>query len=113
MRRNSGWPCVPARVVDDLVSAVTARLAVRHPSVGVPVVDSVVYQAAAELVSTIADPERLGRLLDRRADARLAAMTGSPVAITSDPPARQTVLRERASASQPRMIAAGPTTSAT
>lgn len=73
---------MPGRVVDDLVSAVTGRLMTRHPSAGAAVVDAVVQQAAGELVSTIADVERFGRLLDRRADARLSAMTGAPIPVT-------------------------------
>jgi hypothetical protein len=81
MRRNSGWACLPGHVVDELVSTVTGRLAARHPSVGAAVVDAVVQQAAGELVSTVADVELFGRLLDRRADARLAAMTGAPIPV--------------------------------
>jgi hypothetical protein len=67
--------------VDDLVSAATVRLTAGYPSVDESVVNAVVYQAASELVSTIADAEQLGQLLDRRAHARLTAMTGSPIAI--------------------------------
>lgn len=81
MRRNSGWPSVPSRIVEDLVSAAAARLTAGYPSVCELVVGAVVYQAACELVGTIADAERLGQLLDRRARARLSAMTGSPIAI--------------------------------
>lgn len=83
MRRNRGWSCVPGRVVDDLMSRAAARLAASHPSVGTPVVAEVVYQAAVELVSTVTDPEQLGRLLERRANARLMAMMGAPIALVS------------------------------
>jgi hypothetical protein len=36
-------------------------------------------------VSTVADVEVFGRLLDRRAHARLAAMTGAPIPVTRRP----------------------------
>ena len=85
MRQNSGWGCMPGHVVDDLVAAVTVRLATRHPAAGHAVVAAVVQQAAGELVSTVADAEVFGRLLDRRAHARLAAMTGAPIPITRRP----------------------------
>jgi hypothetical protein len=81
MGRNRGREPMCRRVVGDLVSDVNARLAARHPSLGAAAVDLVVYQAAAELVSTVADPAQLARLLDRRAHARLLAMAGHPVAI--------------------------------
>jgi hypothetical protein len=82
MRRNSGRPCVSGHVVADLVSATTARLVLRHPLAAKKVVDSVVYEAAAELVGMVANSEQLSLLLNRRAHARLTAMTGSPIAIT-------------------------------
>lgn len=80
--RNRGWPSVPGRVVAELVSAAVARLTVRHPALGDTTVDTVVYQAATELVGTVGDAEQLSRLLDRRANARLTAMSGTPIAIT-------------------------------
>ena len=82
---------MPGRVVDDLVSAVIGRLMARHPSAGAAVVDAVVQQAAGELVSTVADADVFGRLLDRRAHARLAAMTGAPIPVarrSAPPPVR-------------------------
>jgi hypothetical protein len=87
MSHNSGRSAVPGSVVAPLVAAIVARLADRHPAVDGALVHAVVYQAAVDLVSTIADPERLGQLLHRRADARLRALTGAPVAITSARPA--------------------------
>jgi hypothetical protein len=86
MGRNRSREPVCARVVGDLVSEAVARLAARHPSHGAAVVDLVVYQAATELVSTIADAAELARQLDRRAHARLLAMAGHPVAITRTRP---------------------------
>lgn len=83
MRRNRGWAAVSAGAVGELVSSVVTRMVVRHPFFGVSVVDSVVQQAAAELVSTITEGDQLARLLERRVDARLAAMSGAPVAIIS------------------------------
>ena len=83
MGHNSARSAVPGSVVAQLVAAVAARLANRHPSVDDTVVYEVVYQAAVELISTVADPEQLKRLLGRRADARLMALIGTPVPITS------------------------------
>lgn len=87
MAHNRGRAPVPEPVVEGLVSTTTARLVARHPSLGVAVVDAVVYQAATELVSTVADADKLRRLLDRRAHARLMAMTGTPIAVTTQVPA--------------------------
>jgi hypothetical protein len=70
-------------VVARLVAAAAARLANQHPSIDDTVVYAVVYQAAVELVGTVADPERLRHMLPLRADARLMALTGAPVPITS------------------------------
>lgn len=83
MRRNSGWASVPGGAVGELVSSVATRMVVRHPFFTVSVVDSVVQQAASELVSTVTEAGQLARMLERRVDARLAAMSGSPVAIMS------------------------------
>jgi hypothetical protein len=83
MRKNKGWACVPGWAVADVVSGTASRMVTRHPGLDVSVVDTVVYQAAVELVSTVADAEQLSRMLLRRADARLAAMGGAPVAIGS------------------------------
>jgi hypothetical protein len=83
MGHNSGRSAVPGPVVAPLVAATAARLADRHPGVEGTVVHAVVYQAAVELAGTTADPDRLGQLLQRRADARLMALTGAPVPISS------------------------------
>lgn len=83
MGHNSGRSAVPGPMVARLVAATAARLVHRHPSIEDAVVHAVVYQAAVDLVSTIADSEQLRRLLQRRADARLRALTGAPVPITS------------------------------
>ena len=80
---NSGRSAVPGSVVAPLVAATAARLADRYPAVDGTVVHGVVYQAAVELVSTTADPEQLAQQLQRRADARLRALTGAPVPLTS------------------------------
>jgi hypothetical protein len=55
----------------------------QHPSLEGATVDAVVYQAVAELVSCVDDPDRLARLLDRRVHARLLALAGQPIAITA------------------------------
>ena len=66
MRRNSGWASVPGGAVGELVSSVATRMVVRHPFFTVSVVDSVVQQAASELVSTVTEAGQLARLLERR-----------------------------------------------
>jgi hypothetical protein len=81
--RNGGRPVVAACVVGDIVADVTAQLVARHPGFACSVVAEVTYQVASELVSVIGEPERLRRILDRRAHARLMAMAGAPVAIGS------------------------------
>jgi hypothetical protein len=86
MGRNRGRLAVSGRVVDDVVPAVTQRLAGLHPSLDGDVVDAVVHHAATELVSVVDDPVLLARLLDRRAHARLAAMAGSPIPIAAAQP---------------------------
>jgi hypothetical protein len=83
MGHNNGRSAVPGPVVTQLVADVVARLTNQHPSIEDSVVTAVVHQAAGELVSTVADPEQLRRQLPRRADARLMALTGAPVPITS------------------------------
>lgn len=82
MPNNGGRSALPGQVVARLVAAVAAGLANQHPTVTVTDVHAVVYQAATELASTVADPERLRRLLTRRAHARLLAQSGVPVPIT-------------------------------
>jgi hypothetical protein len=81
--RNGGRPAVAACVVGDILADATVRLAARHPGFAWSVVAEVTYQVATELVSVIVDPERLSRMLDSRAHARLMAMAGAPVAIGS------------------------------
>jgi hypothetical protein len=81
--RNSGRPVLAARVVGEILTDATARLAARHPGVTVAVVAEVTYQVATELVSAIVEPDRLRRMLDHRAHARLLAMGGTPIAIGS------------------------------
>jgi hypothetical protein len=83
MGRNSGRSAVPGPLVAQLVAATSARLAKAHPSVEHTVVQAVVYEAAVELASTVADPERLGRMLPLRAHARIMALTGAPIPIRS------------------------------
>jgi hypothetical protein len=46
-------------------------------------VERVVYEVAAELVSTVSDPDRLATMLRLRATARLAAATGDLIPIQS------------------------------
>jgi hypothetical protein len=83
MSRNRGRSHVPGPVVEDVVAAVVARMTVRHPSVADAVVGDVVYQAAVELVCTVVDRDELRRQLERRVHARLLALTGAPVPITT------------------------------
>lgn len=83
MGRNTGRSAVPGPVIAQLAAAAVARLAKRHPSIDYTVVHAVVYQAATELASTIADPEQLRRMLPLRANARLMALNGTPVPIAS------------------------------
>ncbi|HEY7594775.1 MAG TPA: hypothetical protein VH969_16605 [Actinophytocola sp.] len=83
MSRNRGRSHVPGPAVEDVVAATVARMTVRHPSVPDAVVGGVVYQAAVELVCTVADGEQLRRQLERRVHARLLALAGTPVPITT------------------------------
>ena len=66
MSGNRGRACVPAPVVEDLLSATIARMTSRHPAFDVTTVNAVAYQAAVELVSTVADPTQLRLMLERR-----------------------------------------------
>ncbi|WP_157367921.1 hypothetical protein [Alloactinosynnema sp. L-07] len=68
-------PLDPA--LPDLVAATIRELAVAHVDVPVSVIDAVVRQAAWELVATHRSTAEFARLLARRADARLLAMTGT------------------------------------
>src|SRR5262245_56054647 len=83
MRPNRGRPAVAGPDVEEVMSAVAARLAERHPTLSEATVNSVVYQAAVDLVSTVTDTAQLRCLLERRAHARLMAMTGQPIVITT------------------------------
>ncbi|PPK66309.1 hypothetical protein V5P93_002662 [Actinokineospora auranticolor] len=69
-------PTPPSSAVNETADAVRQALALAHPTVAADVVTAVVYQAAGELVGRSAVPADFGRLLRRRANARLAAMTG-------------------------------------
>jgi hypothetical protein len=61
----------------DTVDATVRELAVAHVDLPVTVVDSVVRQAARELVGTPRPLHDFMRMLNRRASARLLAMTGT------------------------------------
>ncbi|GLZ42370.1 hypothetical protein [Actinokineospora sp. NBRC 105648] len=59
------------------IAETTCReLADAHPAIAVDVVEVVVLQAAGELAGRSRSAEEFGRLLRRRAGARLAAMDG-------------------------------------
>lgn len=78
-------PDVVLAVMTAAVEAVCARL----PGEPREVVERVVYDVTAELVSTVTDAERLAAMLRLRATARLAAATGEliPVRSTANLPA--------------------------
>lgn len=81
MSRNRGRSHVPGPVVEEVITAVVARMTVRHPSVDEAVVRGVAYQAAIELVCTVVDRDQLRRQLERRVHARLLAVDGTLVPI--------------------------------
>ncbi|HVK22044.1 MAG TPA: hypothetical protein VM677_11850 [Actinokineospora sp.] len=68
-------PLDPA--LPDLVAATIREFAVNHVDLPVSVIDSVVRQAAWELACTPRSTADFARLLNRRATARLLAMTGT------------------------------------
>lgn len=82
MRRNPGQVELSPGVVADVLSGVVGGLRGRHPAVREELITEVVEQAAGELVTTVADSCELTRMLRIRANARLAAISGAPVALS-------------------------------
>ncbi|SDD98912.1 hypothetical protein [Actinokineospora iranica] len=60
-----------------IADAVSTALGDDHPAIAPPIVESVVYQAAAELAGRSHPPADFPSLLRRRAHARLLAMQGT------------------------------------
>lgn len=82
MGRKLGQVALSPGVVADVLSGVVGGLCGRHPAVREELITEVVQQAAGELVTTVTDSHELTRMLRTRANARLAALTGAPVALS-------------------------------
>ena len=83
MRRNARTRALAPEAVLAIMSAAVDTLCARLPTEPRESVERVVYEVAAELVSTITDPDRLATMLRLRATARLTAATGTPIPIRS------------------------------
>jgi hypothetical protein len=64
----------------EIAAAVVTRMLAEHPAVAARVVEAVVVDAAGELAGAVG-PD-FPRLLVIRSSARLAAMAGSPIALS-------------------------------
>jgi hypothetical protein len=86
MARNAGPRSIAPEQVLSVMSAAVDVLCERLPGTRREIVEQVVYDVTAELVSTITDPGRLATMLRLRATARLSASTGELTAIRSTTP---------------------------
>ncbi len=89
MRRNTKTRALAPEAVLAVMAAAVETLCARLPGERRESIERVVYEVAAELVSTVTDPERFATMLRLRATARLTAATGEliPVRSTSELPA--------------------------
>ncbi|HWM06189.1 MAG TPA: hypothetical protein VNP92_27915 [Actinophytocola sp.] len=82
-RRNAGPRPVETAELLGIMAAAVEAVARRLPGQSRETVERAVYDVAAELVSTVTDPDRLATMLRLRATARLSASTGTPIPIQS------------------------------
>lgn len=85
-RRNAGPRPVETAELLGIMAAAVEAVARRLPGQNLETVERTVYDVAAELVSTVTDPQRLATMLRLRATARLSASTGTPIPIRSRNP---------------------------
>ena len=83
MPRNTGTKAMAPEQVLAVMAGAVAAVTARLPEQRREMIERVVYEVTAELVSTISDPERLATMLRLRATARLSAATGQLTPIRS------------------------------
>lgn len=87
MGQNTGRPGISPERLQRIITDAVGTLVSRHHDLGEEFVVTVVHDAAFELVSALSDLTELPLLLHRRANARLLAVAGQPVAIRMTTPA--------------------------